>query len=376
MGKKRGNHEGSITKRTDGRWEAKLLLPNGKRRSFYGKTRTAVLDKLDKARLDLKNGVMPSEGHQTVEEYLMYWLEVRRKTKRIRGSSAYRYQSYIKRIQPFLGRLHLIKLTAHHVQRMMLSLLDDGLAPRTVGFIRTMLRAALKDAVRWELVPRNITDAVDAPGVEDKEMQVLNEEQAKALRAGAKGDDYEALYALVLSTGMRAGEVFALRWQDIDLEQKTIQVQVAWHRAKGDYQLAMPKTSRSRRVIAISAPVVTLLRQHQEAQRKRKETLGTAWDREHDLVFPNEWGKHVNIDKFGKRHFKPLLKRLGLPLIRFHDLRHTAATILLSRGVNVKVVSEMLGHASVTTTLRIYAHVLPHMQGQAAAVMEELLGDG
>jgi integrase len=180
--------------------------------------------------------------------------------------------------------------------------------------------------------------------------------------------------SLALTTGMREGELLGLRWQDVDLERATVQVRLNVQEQDGRFALAEVKTAYSRRNIALSRTAIEALRLHRAQQNIEKLRLGPAWDTRHDLIFPNTVGTVMIPDNLVKRSFKPLLAVAGLPDVRFHDLRHTAATLLLSRGVHPKVVSEMLGHADISITLRVYAHVTPNMQQAAVAVMDELFG--
>lgn len=178
---------------------------------------------------------------------------------------------------------------------------------------------------------------------------------------------------MAVTTGMREGELLGLRWQDIDLENLTLYVRMNAQEAKRGFILAEAKTAYSRRNIKLSKLAVVVLRHHQEQQAEEREALGEAWNAALDLAFPNTIGGVMIPDNLVKRSFKRLVAQAGFaPEMRFHDLRHTAATILLSRGVNVKVVSEMLGHADIAITLRIYAHVIPNMQQVAADVMDSL----
>jgi integrase len=235
-----------------------------------------------------------------------------------------------------------------------------------------MLHRALKDALRLGLVQRNVTEMVNVPRREHREMSTLSEEQSRWFLDTVVGDRFEAHYVLALTTGMRQGELLALRWQDVDLERATLQVRLNVQEAGGKCILAEPKTPYSRRSIALSQLVVGALRAHRVLQNEERLALGPVWNTSFDLVFPNTIGGIMIPDNLAKRSFKRFLAKAGLPDMRFHDLRHTAATLLLSRGINPKVVSEMLGHADISITLRVYAHVTPHMQQAAADVMDAL----
>jgi integrase len=206
------------------------------------------------------------------------------------------------------------------------------------------------------------------------EIEPLSEEQAQTLLQVVAGDRFEALYVLTLTTGMRLGELVGLRWRDVDVNRAKLQVRMSVQEDGYKFILAEPKTPHSRRTISLSRKAVHALREHQARQDQEKAKLGPAWDASLDLVFPNTIGCIMIPDHLSGRNFKRYLAAAGLPDIRFHDLRHTAATMLLRQGVHVKVVSEMLGHADISITLRIYAHVIPDMQQEAANKMDDVFG--
>lgn len=371
MAGKRGNNEGSITKRKDGIWEARISLEDGKRKSFYARTRQEAVRKLAAATRDRDAGLPMLGDQQTVGQYLISWLEAAKPT--IRERTWVRYESYVRlHAIPVLGSVRITKLTAQQVQLLYAQKLTEGLSTTSVHHLHAVLHRALKAALRLGLVQRNVLDMVEVPSIAHHEMTTLTEAQAQILLATSSGERLEALYVLALATGMRQGELLALRWHDVDLEAKTLQVRFSVHYTKGGYVFTEPKTKYSRRRIALSRIAVEALRRHRTRQLQERLALGETWE-DLDLVFPNTVGKPLDAVNLVKYWFYPLLKRAGLPQIRFHDLRHTAATLLLARGINPKVVSEMLGHSHVAVTLGIYSHVLPHMQQQAADAMDAAL---
>ncbi len=375
MGTKRGHNEGTITKRADGRWEARISLPDGKRKCYYGKTRQEVSRRMAQALRDAENGVLVTDERQTVGQYLASWLDVVK--HQLEPGTFRRYRNFVQgHIIPVLGKVSLSKLTAQQVQNLYAKVLDKGLSTTTVHHLHGAFHKALSDALKLGLVQRNVTEMVSPPRRRHTEMMTLSKEQARALLAAVHDDRFEAVYVLALSTGMREGELFALRWQDVDLDVGILSVRGTIKEGEKGFFIGKTKTANSRRQIDLSTNVVAALRRHRKRQDKEKELLGEAWDSTLDLLFPNTVGNSMIPDHFVKRHFKRKLKEVGLsPEIRFHDLRHTAASLLLKEGVNVKVVSEMLGHADVSITLRIYAHVLPSMQKDAASVMDNVLGN-
>ena len=222
------------------------------------------------------------------------------------------------------------------------------------------------------LVARNVATLVTPPRRRRREMTALDPGQARALLEARAGDRLEALYALALTTGMRMGELLALRWREVDLDGGTLRVNATLHRTRDGFVFAEPKTARSRRQVALTNAAVGALRRHRVAQAEERLRLGAVWE-DNDLVFANEVGRPIEATNLRNRSFWPLLERAALPRIRFHDLRHTAATLLLGQGVHPKIVSEMLGHSQIAITLDLYSHVTPTMQRQAAETLDAVL---
>ena len=266
-----------------------------------------------------------------------------------------------KHVIPALGNVKLAKLTPAHLQGFYRTKLDAGLSPRTVQYLHVVLHRALKQALRWSFVTRNVAEAVDPPKVHKKEVTPLSPEQTRVfLKAASEaGDRLEALYVLAIHTGMRQGELLALKWEDVDLDAGVLRV-------KGT------KTARSRRTVKLSETALKALGSHLTRQLGEIDRVGSMW-RENGLVFATAIGTPLNRHNLTQRSFKPLLDRAGLPRIRFHDLRHTCATILLSQGVHAKFVQELLGHATIAITLDTYSHVLPGMGGATAEAMDKAM---
>ncbi len=368
MSGKRANNEGNIKRRADGRWEARITLSDGRRKSFYGKTRQEVSRLLTEALRNRDTGVGVLSDRQTTGQYLESWLETCRHLLKERTWN--RYVEYVRlHAIPVIGKTPLSKLSAQHLQALYARKLAEGLSPTTVRHLHAALHRALDRAVRLGVVHRNVADMVDPPRMSHHEMATLTAEQARALLDAATGERLEALYVLALTTGMRQGEMLALKWHDVDLDDASLQVRANLQNVGGVYRIVEPKTQSSRRRIALPATAVEALREHRVRQERERSQANEGWE-DNDLVFPNTVGRPLDGMNLMKYWFLPLLKRARLPRIRFHDLRHTAATLLLGQGIHVKVVSEMLGHADVSITLRIYAHVLPHMQQQAADAMD------
>ena len=222
------------------------------------------------------------------------------------------------------------------------------------------------------LIPRNAAAGLKLPRITREEIHPLTEDESRRLLEAVRGDRLEGLYVLALSTGMRQGELLALKWDDVDLEGRRLRVRHTLTHADNTYVLGEPKTPNSRRTIRLTTNAVTALRAHLTRQLEEMERMSSMYQ-PGGLIFATQAGTIINPSNLRNRSFKPLLRRAGLRQIRFHDLRHTCATLLLSKNINVKVVSEMLGHSSISVTLDIYSHLLPDMQEKAVEAIEEML---
>jgi integrase len=378
MATKRGNGEGSAPyKRKDGRWCARYTVhtPAGsKRKPVYGRTRAEAAEKLAKALADREGSRFTFDAKNlTVGGYLTRWLE-----HNVQGSvRPITYESYERLVRvhvtPALGYLKLKALAPPHVRALYRSKLEDGLAPRTVQYIHAVLNRALKAAVSDGLIPRNVCKDVGSPRVQREEMQYLTREEVRAFFEAASEDRLEALYVLAVTTGLRQGELLGLKWEDVDFEAGKVSVQGTLSAAKKGPMFNSPKRNKSRRNVTLASLAIEALKAHRERQSEEREKLDGLWQ-DHGLVFASTTGTPLNRHNVFGRSFKPLLNKAGLPhTVRFHDLRHTCATLLCSKNVNPKVVQEMLGHANISQTMDIYSHVLPNMQDEAATAMESAL---
>lgn len=376
---RRGNGEGSIYQRKeDGKWVASVTLDNGKRKVFYGKTRKEVKDKLTKALHDQQQGTLIASGPLTVEQFLTDWLEnTHKRLIRPRTYERYREAVYLHLI-PSLGKHQLQKLTVQHIQAFYTLKESEGLASTTIIYYHSVLHNALNVAVKRELVSRNVCDLASPPRKVQHEIQPLTEEQAQKLLTTIKGHRWEALYTLALATGLRRGEILGLKWQDINFSTGILHVRRILSRVPTEtpgrghtYVEAEPKTRKSRRSVVIAPFALAALKWHYSQQELAKLKVGAAWQ-EHDYVFCTPVGRYLNPNHV-VAELKKLLHLAGLPEIRFHDLRHSAATFLLSAKVHPKVVQEILGHTQIGTTMDIYSHVLPGMQEDAMSKLQDAL---
>jgi integrase len=367
---KRGNGEGSIYfRKSDEKWVGSITLENRKRKVFYGKTRKEVQEKLKVALREQQQGTLVTTPKQTLAQFLTDWLENSQKQS-VRPRTYERYEELVRlHIVPVLGRCELQKLSAQHLQTFYAKKAGEGLSATTINHFHNVLHKALDTAVKWNLVARNVCDLVSPPRRKQYEVQPLTLEQVHKLLAVVEGHYMEALFKVALATGLRRGELMGLKWQDINFDTGVLQVRRILSRVptkmpgKG-YVEAEPKTQKSRRSIVIAPFALEALKLHRERQRGVKLKVGSAWQ-DHDYVFCTSIGTHLNPTRDMLGQLKSLLKKAGLPDIRFHDLRHSAATLLLSVGVHPKVVQEVLGHSQIGITLDVYSHVLPSMQQDA-----------
>lgn len=368
---KRGNGDGTYYKRSDGRWEAKVTLPGGHRKSVYGRTRADARAKAASLVDRASQGLDVLSREQTLGEYLHRWLcDVA--SNRVRPTTLESYERVIRvRILPHLANVKLGAVTPLQIQSLYNLLRENSLAPASVVRTHAILHGALAQAVRWNLIPRNPADAVSPPSISRREMSALTRDQVLSLIAAAPEVTMKAIYAVAATTGLRRGEILALRWSDIDLTRGTLTVQRTAHRVRGEgIVYGEPKTNAARRSVRIGSFAVGLLRSHRAAQNQRRLMAGSSWNGS-NLVFSGPLGVPLEAARIS-RNFKRDLLTAGVPSVRFHDLRHTAATLLIEQGVPIKAVQSTLGHSTIATTMDIYAHLTPAMQESVAQAMDRL----
>jgi integrase len=372
MARKRGNGEGTIRKRPDGLWEARLSVP-GRRapKSFYGKTQAEALKRRDEAKAQLNNGIDFDADRLTLGEYMERWLGGPLK----QAVWIRTYQDYAwltrKHIIPALGHVKLKELTAEHLDELYARKSNSGLGPRTVGYIHSTIRVALQRAVKKRLIPYNVARDAEPPKQVQREYTTLSREQLAAFfKAAAEAEDrFEAFFIMAALAGPRPGELLALKWQDLKLPEEPGKAGEAMIRRSlstthdGTAFRETTKTGKGRAVYLLPAVVHALRahRKHQLEEQLRYDGL----QENHGLVFPSTTGTPMSANNLSRRHFKPLLKRAGLPYVRLYDLRHTFATLWLESGEHPKILQEILGHSRISVTLDTYSHVVPHMQREA-----------
>jgi integrase len=361
-----------------GLWEARATLgyADGKRirRSFYGKTRADASAAMIDAAAKAQQGIVVPSGRVTLEAYLREWLAV--KASKLRPTTALRYHGLLEgQVIPVIGRVKLTQLQPRHVERVMAAAVDKGLAPRTANHARAVLRAALTDAARQQLIARNVAGGklVDPQRVEERGIEAMTPDEARAILQAVHDTSLEAPVATALWLGLRQGEVLGLRWRDVSKDCSTLKVAGALNH-RGVPAWRPPKTKQSRRTLSIPAPLAEILRAH----RATHPVVLLAPDQPdggipRDLVFTTPTGEP--IEGTGLTHrYQDALRRAGLRPRRFHDLRHGTATLLLASGVDIKTVSAILGHSTISVTANTYAAVLPSLHADAAAKMATLLG--
>lgn len=370
---RRTQGEGSVYMRKDGRAAASAIY-EGKRITKYGKTKTEAKQKLDAYLADLRSGKATTSPKQTVGQYLTHWLEDSRRL-RIELTSLNRYRCILRlHLIPAFGHLQLSQLTKERVQAFYAEKLDAGSSPRTVSCIHSLLSSALKDAVGDGVLSRNPCDYVTLPKQRKHKPHVLNKSQAARLVAAARGRRLWFLIVLALSTGARLGELLALRWSDFDMDGLRIYIRrsVTWVKGVGLVEKE-PKTSNGIRKVVLTQAVAAAMSE----QKQYIESLVANSDCWHDLdlVLPGETGRHMWQSRV-RTNWAAILKEAGLPSnIRFHDLRHSFATLLFAAGINPKVIQEALGHSSISITLGMYGDVLPDMQDEIGGITDQFFSE-
>jgi integrase len=371
MAKKyRGRNEGSLHQRPSGSWRAQILL-NGKRISFGAKTKTECQVWLRKMQEQLDRGYDYEGSRTSLEEYLQEWLQTCKISLRPKTAAQYELIAR-KHIVPYLGQLSLKDIHPARVESLYSELILAGKGVRTVRLAHSVLHSALERAVRHGLLMRNPATGAALPHKNQTEMLVLDESQVTQFLVAAHQSQFEALYHLAVVTGMRQGELFGLKWGDLHWNSGTLDIlrQVQGVRGQG-WNFTEPKTRSGRRSILLGEGVLQALRLHRDRQQLQKATAGERW-KELDLIFPSSVGTPMDASNL-RLDFYKVLDHAGLPKIRFHDLRHTAASLMLNHNIPVIVVSKILGHSKPSITLDIYGHLYHEMQGEAARMMDGLV---
>lgn len=369
--RRRGPNEGTITKRKDGRWEARVSLDGGRRKCYYAQSYEDALEKLTRARADRQNGIPIITERQTVKELLESWLEDYARPNVDLGTYlSYRHQ-VDKHLVPQLGK-HLVgKLTKEHVQRYK-NRKAERFSTRTMRIQLGILRRALREAETSDLVKRNVAMLVDLPKRKTKfKATPLSLEEAPVFLKAITGDRLEAFYSVALSLGLRKGEALALTWADVNFDARTLTVSKTLKRLEGKLVVKCPKTESSNRTLDLPESLIVKLREHRRRQLEEQMREGTKW-KDSGHVFTTRVGTPIDPRKINKL-LTALLKRAGIRHRRFHDLRHSFGTLLLAEGEQVKVISGLLGHSRTSITEDLYLHLLPEVRKAAVDLLDSLL---
>ncbi len=371
---RRGRGEGGIRQRNeDGYWEGSISLgrdANGKRRrrKVYAKTKKRLLEKMDKLRSQVGARMLTDAGNQLAGPWVTWWLE--NVSKKERAATTWeRYEELVRlHIVPALGQVKLADLTELHIEQLYSDMERAGSTTWNRKMAGMLLTNALGYAARKRLIPFNPAGEVK-PKPSARDINPLTEEQAKKLLMASRPHRLHALFAVALGAGLRQGEILGLPWSAVDFERGAVTVKRSLAQTKKGLVLKEPKSQQSRRTIRLPAFVVQALREHRDRMAKDGRPVEGE-----EAVFVSRKGTWIRKSNLIRYVFHPLLERAGLPLIRFHDLRHTHATGLLRRGRSIKAVSRRLGHSTVELTLRVYVHVLPADDDELAAEPDALYG--
>jgi integrase len=407
--KKNANNEGTIYQRKDGRWEgsAYVLTTEGtyKRRSVYGRTWDDAHEKLTKLKADSLGGLPVATSKMTVAEYLAYWLANVAMGK-VRRTTYVNYESLVRNyVTPEFGKKKLARLTARDIRAFLAKTAatcqccaqgKDEKRPqhkrrccalgecckklpsdRTVRFLLVILRAALQHAVREDELPRNVARNVELGMGTRREIEPLTVQEGRQLLAAARDNRLWAAYELAIRIGLRRGELLGLRWSDVDLYEGVLTVRQALQRVGGELLIVAPKTQRSARRVALPAECVTALRAQRAQQIADQKAAGDSWKgAAQGLVFTTKNGTPIEPRNLN-RSFAALSARAGVRKVRFHDLRHTCASLLHEQGADARMIMEVLGHSSIRVTMDIYTFVRLDSQRSAFdRVGEVLRSDG
>jgi integrase len=408
MAKRRANGEGTITKRTDGRYHAAAYVyrPDGTRtRKFvYGKTREEVADKLTELQEKTRQGIPAASSTMAFGDYLTYWLATIA-PERLKPATLNSYEGLTRLyIRPALGKKRLNRLSPADVRRFLTEFRGACLcclrgadrerpegkraccalghcckrlpSARTVQYVHAVLRSALQQAMREELIARNVARIVETPTVTPKEVRPLDGVEARLLLKTARCHRLYALWLLLVSTGLRRGEALALTWSDVDLANRQLRVRRNVQRIRRELLFGTPKTTRSIRTVSLPRHLVRALTSHREQQERERKVAGKKWQptagQPDGLIFTTQTGRVIDPRSLN-RMLTILCRDANVRRVRVHDLRHTCASLLLSRGVDARTIMETLGHSTITMTLDTYAHVMDTTLRAAAERMDDVL---
>lgn len=366
----RGKNEGSIFRQSNGKWRAQVSI-GGKRLSHTANSRAECQDWIRKTLNQIDQGLTFEDSNLTLAEYLKAWIAIKKNSLRLK--SGFQYERLIDLyILPMLGKTKLKDLNLRMVNEFYSRLLDKCVGLSNIGYAHRVLHTALEQAVKNGTLGRNPAHGATVPKRSHREMKILNDQQVTLFLVAASGSRYKALYHLAVTTGMRFSELRGLRWSDVEWIKGTISVnrQIQDIPGKGSLSGA-PKTHAGTRTILLGEKSLNELKEQKQRVEEEKSKVGDSWQ-DDDLIFPSSIGTPFSKTDL-QRDFVKVLSAANLPRIRFHDLRHTAASLMLNHGVPALVVSKILGHSNPSVTLTIYAHSTLDMQSIAAGIMDAIV---
>lgn len=381
---KRGNGEGSVCRRPDGRWQGSITIGRDDRgrlirKYFYGKTRKETSEKLNRAIEELRdNRFINKSDNPTVEQWCHEWLWSYKRNS-VKQKTFDQYETILRtHIMPDIGDIRLADLKTMHIQRIINKMYDSGLSHRTIEVMKIVIHAALKQAQRNKLVGENVCENVVLPRKQPKRIRVLNEDEQTKLIAALKDNYIGRGLLFALYTGMRRGEVLALKWSDYDKNEKTISITKALSRVrtynkdgnKTMLTVTTPKTDTSIRTVPLIDKAVELLAEHKRKQERYMELVGDYYT-DNDLIFSSSRGDYLDPGNFNRKLNKTV-KKIGIPRISPHVLRHSFATRGLEAEVSLKAMQELLGHSSITVTGDIYTHILKEQKRKEISKLNDV----
>lgn len=370
--RRRAKGEGSIVQRKDGTWQYSLDLGKGadgrrRRRYFYAPTRPELLRKVADERARAGGSLKPRVPG-TVGSWMTSWLEEMRGQLNPQSHVSYE-TAWRVHAEDVIGACSLEKFDVPEVEQLFRKLRDDGASPSVVNKVATILHRAFAVAIKRRAYLRpNPFALVDRPRMQRPETRVLEPAEVAAFLKAAKGDRYEALWVLLVTSGLRLGEALALRWSDVDLERRTITVSRSFLEISGRIEIGTTKNRGSRRLVTIGALAAKALKVRKRAAERE--------DHESELIFPTTIGTPLRRSNLRRSHFIPICKAAEIEGLRIHDLRHTMTSLALVAGLPAKVVAERLGHSTTRLTLDRYSHLLGDLQADAANAIDRALKPG
>lgn len=368
---KRGPGEGSVFKRKDRNlWQGMVTVgydKNGKRirKPVFAKTKSECIAKKKELESQVATGAVALSGKLLMQDLLSKWLKERKSLKR---STVASYTLLIKNhINPKIGRVKLSKLNASHIASVLSTMEENELAGSTRKHAYTILNSALKWAIKLDYTNINPCSKIDPPRPDETEQDVYSPDELKLFLKAAKGTRLEAVFILAITTGARQGEIFGLKWEDIDLENSRLSIRRKVIEIDGHLFIEDPKTKKSKRQIDLPKMAVKAIQDHRKKMLK-EGFAGSEW------VFPSETGQPLRRQSFNRWAHEPIHVKAKLRYIPFKNLRHSHATALLGLGEHPKIVQERMGHSRISTTMDVYSHVSPTMQAETARKVEDLLG--